>query len=226
MTIDKKQLKQLQEQMASSVKIPADGQGYRPGKGDLIITMDIQYQNDEAFAAAHLLRWPDEDFGVFGNAYTVDVPYVPGYFAFREGPILMNLLTDIKKDKGLKPDLILVDGHGTAHPRKFGLGSWLGVKCKIPTLGVGKETLVRYEGTLGEKAGDKLAIQMDEETVGYVLRTQDGIKPVFVSAGHLISQAAAIDVVMNLRGKYRQIEPIRKADQYARVLAKNRYEDI
>ena len=218
--MDKEKLKAIQEEMVKKVIIPEGNQGYLPRKGNLIFTLDIQYEKEIAYAAVDILRWGKELIGVAVKAYEVKVPYVPGYFAFREGPILVQAIENIRKKLGLSPDLIIVDGHGTAHPRQFGLACWLGVKLGIPTLGVGKETLVQYEGQPGNKAGAKSGIHVDNKLVGYVLRTQEGIKPVFVSAGHKISQENTAKVVMALRGAYRQIEPVRRADQAARAFAR------
>lgn len=218
--MDKEKLKAIQEEMVKKVVIPDGNKGFQPRKGGLLFTLDIQYENDIAFAAVDILRWGKELLGVAVKKYEAKVPYVPGYFAFREGPILIQIIQDIRKKMGLMPDLVIVDGHGTAHPRQFGLACWIGVKLKVPTIGVGKETLVQFEEQAGKKAGAKAPIHLKENLVGYVLRTQENIKPVFVSAGHLISQENAVKVVMSLRGIYRQIEPVRRADQTARAFAR------
>ncbi|MGB1217271.1 MAG: endonuclease V, partial [Saprospiraceae bacterium] len=116
----------------------------------------------------------------------------------------------------------IIDGHGTAHPRKLGVASWVGIKTKIPSIGIAKDTLLKfdYKSNLAEAENSSLPVHLDGETVGYALRTQESIKAVFVSAGHLISQNQALDVVKRIKGEYRIPEPIRRADQKARLAAK------
>lgn len=213
-------MKQIQKQLAAQVIVPPAQEGFFPQKGDLIFTFDIQYKNEIGYVAVDVLQWQQSPIDIFVKSYPVTEPYVPGMFAFREGPLLLHALNDIQEQKGLQPQLLIVDGHGTAHPRKMGVACWLGLKAQIPTIGLAKETLVKYVGDLKKTAGSTLPIWQEGEMVGHVLRTQDGVKPVFVSPGHLVSQQNAINIVMGLRGEFRHIEPIRRADQAARLYAK------
>lgn len=210
----------LQKELALEVKVPEDRDGYLPKTGDLVFTFDIQYQEEVGHVAVDVLTWNGDLLGVYVKTYPVTEPYVPGLFAFREGPLLLKCLEDIQEQTKLSPQLLIVDGHGTAHPRGLGVACWLGLKAQLPTIGIAKEPLVKYTGTLADPAGSTLAIPINQQIAGHILRTQDGIRPVFVSPGHLISQANTIEVIMNLRGKYRHIEPIRRADQAARKFAK------
>ena len=215
----KKQL-DIQTQLASQIIVPPKKEGYFPQKGDLLFTFDIQYKNKMGYVAIDVLAWKEAHLGIFLKSYPVTVPYIPGLFAFREGPLLLNALNDLISQYDFQPQLLIVDGHGTAHPRKMGIASWLGLKAKVPSMGLAKETLLKYKGNLDTALGSTLAILLDATIVGHALRTQDNIKPVFVSSGHLVSQQNAIEIVMELRGKYRHIEPIRRADQAARRFAK------
>ncbi|MEM7372630.1 MAG: endonuclease V [Bacteroidota bacterium] len=209
----------LQEALAAQVVIPASTEPAVQA-GDWVCTMDIQYEGDIGYVAADLMRWEDEPDMIAVKAYSVTEPYVPGFFAFREGPLLMQLLQDIQAQLDLSPTLLIIDGHGIAHPRKLGLASWVGVKSGIASIGVAKDSLLPYTGKLGLDAGNHLSILLDTQAVGIALRTQDDIKPVFVSPGHLISLSQAANLVFQLRGPYRQIEPIRRADHAARRFAK------
>lgn len=210
----------IQRTLALQVNVPEGKMGYCPKIGDMVFTFDIQYKEDVGHVAVDVLTWGGGSQGIYVKSYPVTEPYVPGLFAFREGPLLLQCLQDILTQTELKPHLLIVDGHGTAHPRWLGVACWLGLKAQLPTIGIAKEPLVKYTGVLAEPAGSTLDIQVQQKIAGHVLRTQDGIRPVFVSPGHLVSQANAINIIMNLRGKYRHIEPIRRADQAARKFAK------
>lgn len=215
-------LEKQQSEWAKKVVIPREKTlDYQPKAEDLIFSFDIQYQGEEAYIAADVQRFDNTHIGIFVTKLEATVPYIPQFFCFREAPLLLALLEKIKQQKSLVPDFILIDGHGLAHPRKFGVACYVGVETNIPTIGCAKETLVQYTGNLGDKKGDNIPIIVDNEEVGAVLRTQDGIKPVFVSAGHLVSLETAVEMMLHLTPNYRISEPIRRADQAARGFAKD-----
>nr|WP_083466503.1 endonuclease V [Kibdelosporangium sp. MJ126-NF4] len=144
-----------------------------------------------------------------------DFPYVPGLFGFRELPSLLPALDKL----GTKPDVLVCDGQGLAHPRRFGLACHIGVVTGLPSIGVGKQALGRYEMP-GLQRGDWEPLVDNGEIVGRALRTQDGVKPVFVSVGHLIDLDTACDLVLSLSARYRLPETTRAADHLGReVLA-------
>jgi deoxyribonuclease V len=140
-----------------------------------------------------------------------DFPYVPGLFAFRELPSLLRAL----KKLTTAPDVLVCDGQGLAHPRRFGLACHAGMTTGIPSVGVGKQALGRYDMP-GPERGAWTPLVDEGETVGRALRTQDGIKPVFVSIGHKIDLDTATDLVLRLSKRYRQPETTRAADQLCR----------
>jgi len=219
--MDLTQLEKQQSEWARKVVIPTEKQNdYQPKAEDLIFSFDIQYQGEEAYIAADVQRFDNSLVGIFVTKLTATVPYIPQFFCFREAPLLLALLEKIAFQKKLKPDFILIDGHGLAHPRKFGVACYVGVETNLPTIGCAKETLVKYTGVLGQAKGEKLPIWVENEWVGSVLRTQDGIKPVFVSAGHLVSLETAEKMILHLTPNYRISEPLRRADQAARGFAK------
>lgn len=141
-----------------------------------------------------------------------EFPYVPGLFAFREAPPLLDALDELS----VRPDVLVCDGQGLAHPRRFGLACHLGVLTDLPSIGVGKTAMGRYEPP-GEERGDWSPLQLDGEVVGRALRTQQGVKPVFVSIGHRFTLDAACDLVLRLAPRYRLPETTRTADHLGRM---------
>ena len=138
-------------------------------------------------------------------------PYVPGYLSFREIPAILAVLPKINQT----PDLIMCDGQGLAHPRRFGLACHLGVLLDLPTIGVAKSRLIgKHEEIPLEKGNWKPLIDKDE-TIGVVLRSRTKVKPIYVSIGHKISLPTAIDYVMGCLTKYRLPETTRRADKLA-----------
>ncbi|MER6990823.1 endonuclease V [Saccharopolyspora hirsuta] len=141
-----------------------------------------------------------------------EFPYVPGLFAFREAPPLLAALDELS----VRPDVLVCDGQGLAHPRRFGLACHLGVLTDLPSIGVGKTAMGRYEPP-GEERGDWSPLRLDDEVVGRALRTQRGVKPVFVSVGHRCTLDAACDLVLRLTPNYRLPETTRTADHLGRI---------
>jgi deoxyribonuclease V len=135
-------------------------------------------------------------------------PYVPGYLLFREGPAIIAALRKLKK----KPDVILVDGQGIAHPRGIGSASHLGVLLDVPTIGCAKTRLVGKYRDPGERKGNWTELQFKGRIVGAVLRTRDQVRPLFLSAGHRIDLQGAIRITLGCVGRYRIPEPLRGAD--------------
>ncbi|MFI1990058.1 deoxyribonuclease V [Actinoplanes sp. NPDC020271] len=141
-------------------------------------------------------------------------PYVPGLFAFREVPALMAALEKLT----VRPDVLICDGHGLAHPRRFGLASHLGVLTGLPSFGVGKTRLIGEWESVGEARGSRSPLVDGDETIGAVLRTQDGVKPVFVSVGHRIDLDTACALTLRLARRFRLPETTRAADRVCRDL--------
>jgi len=144
-------------------------------------------------------------------------PYVTGLFAFRELPTLLDALAELAEP----PELLLADGHGLAHPRRFGLACHLGVVTGIPAIGVAKTPLGSFAPP-GPARGATSPLVLDGEEVGVALRTRDGVKPVFVSVGHRIDLASACRIVLALANSFRLPEPTRLADQRGREALKAR----
>ncbi len=219
----KQELKKKQIEMAQKVIIPSAPFLIHPT--DIIATFDIQYKDDFGFVAIDLIQFNGENQQLFLHKAEVKVPYEPGYFAFREGPLLFEAYEKLLSDETIKPSLLIIDGHGTAHPRQFGVACWMGVKTNTSVIGVAKEPLIPFEGDLAFTNGSIIPYLFDNKEIGYVYRSQNGIKPIFVSAGHLISQREALRIVETLRGEYRILSTIRRADQAARKFAKGEIEE-
>jgi len=146
---------------------------------------------------------------------TLRMPYIPGYLSFRETPIALDAFEQIENI----PDLILVDGHGIAHPRGLGIASHLGLLLDTPTVGCAKSRLIgTYTEPPLEEGSVTSLLDNDGRQIGNVVRTRTGVKPVFVSPGHKISFESAVEVVLRCVAGYRLPEPIRAAHRLAKVI--------
>lgn len=141
----------------------------------------------------------------FGQA---TFPYVPGLLAFREVPILLEALDQLNSE----PELLICDGYGLAHPRRFGLACHLGVVTGLASFGVAKTPFTTGFANPGTDRGSWSELVEDGEVLGCALRTRDGVRPVFVSVGHRIGLAEARDITLRLSPRYRIPEATRQAD--------------
>lgn len=142
-------------------------------------------------------------------------PYVPGLLSFREIPALLQALDQA----GTEPDLILCDGQGIAHPRRFGLACHLGVLTDRPTIGVAKQRLIGHYREPPQRRGAWTALLDQGETVGAALRSRADAQPVFVSIGHRVSLPTAVRLVMACTTRYRLPETTRYAHHFASTAA-------
>ena len=138
-------------------------------------------------------------------------PYVPGYLSFREAPAVLAALAQLRQ----APDLLLCDGQGIAHPRRFGIACHLGVLTNIPSIGVAKSRLIGTHGAVPKEKGAWVPLMDADEVIGAVLRTRNDVKPLYVSIGHRLSLETAIDYVLRCTTKYRLPETTRLADRLA-----------
>ncbi|MDX5480544.1 MAG: deoxyribonuclease V [Hymenobacteraceae bacterium] len=164
-----------------------------------------------------LLRYPElEVLEKVWHHGPVELPYIPGFLAFREAPNLLKAYQKLEQ----KPDLIMVDGHGISHPRRLGIATHLGLHLNKPTMGVAKKVLVGKYTEPASTKGSISPLEYKGEVIANVLRTKDNIKPVFVSPGHLMDLASATEIALNCATKYKLPEPTRLADHYAAVFKK------
>ena len=138
-------------------------------------------------------------------------PYVPGLLSFREVPAVIGALEKL----AVIPDLLLCDGQGIAHPRRFGIASHLGLLCGIPSIGVAKTRLIGEPVEPPDRRGASVPLLDHGETVGAVLRSRVGVKPLYISVGHSISLETALDYVMACVTRYRLPETTRWAHRLA-----------
>ncbi|MGC8669347.1 MAG: deoxyribonuclease V [Chthonomonadales bacterium] len=163
-------------------------------------------------AAVVVMRWADGVVVEQGTASgCAPFPYVPGLLSFRELPIL----TEARSRLTRRPDIVLCDGHGLAHPRSFGLACHLGVLWDVPSVGCAKSVLVGDYAAPGPNPGDWSPLTLRGIVVGAALRTRRGVAPVFVSPGHRINLEGAIEVVLRCISGARLPEPIRAAHRLA-----------
>jgi deoxyribonuclease V len=177
--------------------------------------LDISYGtgSDRLVAAAVVV---DAATGAVLDETVVDgiaeFPYVPGLLAFREAPMLLRAIDRLTAPAGL----LLCDGQGLAHPRRCGVACHLGVLTGLPAVGCAKNHLVGEHREPGPRRGDRAPLVDGGDVLGCVLRTQDGVRPVYVSPGHLIGVDQAADVVLGLCSSYRLPDPLRRADHISR----------
>lgn len=174
--------------------------------------VDVAYEEKTAIAqaAVAVLTFPDlqlkEQVVV---QVPVSFPYIPGFLSFREVPAVLAALENLTTT----PDLILCDGQGLAHPRRFGLACHLGVLTQVPTIGVAKTRFIGEHEPVPSERGSWQPLCDRQEIIGAVLRTQNGVKPIYISIGHKVSLNKAIDCVMRCTLKYRLPETTRYADR-------------
>lgn len=202
----------LQERLRKKVVCKNRFDGIRTVAG-----VDISIKGEHARAAIVLLSFPD--LGIIEKATAdrpVEFPYIPGFLAFREIPSILDAFGKLKSP----PDLLIVDGQGYAHPRRFGLACHLGVELDLPAIGCGKTRLIGKHREPGNRKGSRAALRDKGEMIGSVLRTRNGVKPVYISIGHRIDLRTAIRYVLKSCTKYRLPEPIRAAHGTAGTLCK------
>jgi deoxyribonuclease V len=136
-------------------------------------------------------------------------PYIPGLLSFREAPALLAALKKLRQT----PDVLMCDGQGIAHPRRFGIACHLGVLTGLPAVGCAKSLLVGEYREPARRRGSRVALTDRGERVGTVLRTRDGVRPLFVSIGHRVDLTSAEELVLRCAVRYRLPEPTRLADQ-------------
>ncbi len=163
-------------------------------------------------AAIAVLRFPGLDLCEQSLAtLPTRFPYVPGLLSFREAPAILAALGKLEH----LPDLLVCDGQGLAHPRRFGIACHLGVLTDLPTIGVAKKRLIGTHDEPPEARGDWVSLMHRGDIVGAVLRSRAGVKPIYVSCGHRVSLETAVDLVMRCTTRYRLPETTRRADRVA-----------
>jgi deoxyribonuclease V len=176
------------------------------------IDLGYDVKNDTSRAVVVVLSFPELELLETSEArMPIQFPYVPGLLSFRETPVAVKALEKLK----VTPDVILCDGQGFAHPRRFGIACHIGILADVPTIGVAKSLLVGKFENLGEERGSIAPLIHKNEQVGVALRTKNKVQPLFVSVGHRVSLETATDLVLQCAPKYRLPETTRLADKMA-----------
>lgn len=199
----------LQEQMRTHV-VTED----QLGPLTHVAGVDCGFEDDGATtrAAIAVLRFPD--LQLVDQAITrspTTFPYVPGFLSFRELPAVLDTLEQLS----IPPGVLLCDGQGIAHPRRFGIASHLGVITNLPTIGVAKTLFVGTHDEVPDQRGAWQPLVHRGDLIGAALRTRIGTRPLYISTGHRVSLATAIDIVMQCAPKYRLPETTRLAHKLA-----------
>lgn len=206
--MDFKEAKEIQTELASKVIITPLKKTPR-----LIAGVDTAFEGDIAVSAACLFTYPELQLISTSTAKAkAPIPYVPGFLSFREGDAVKKALKGLNK----KPDLIIFDGQGIAHPRGLGIASHIGVELNIPTIGCAKSRLVgQFDEPAAEK-GNFTDLIYKGKKIGAVVRSRTNVRPLFISPGHLVSIKDSIKIILNCSTKYRLPEPVRMADKMSR----------
>ena len=201
----------VQEALRSNVRTSGDLPPLRRVAG-----VDVHYAPSRglAFAAAVVLDGASLEV-VESAMATVPVafPYVPGFLSFRETPAALAALALLEH----RPDLLLVDGQGVAHPRRFGLACHIGLLVDLPTIGVAKSRLVGSHAEPALEIGAQAPLYHRDVIIGAVVRTRAAVRPLYVSVGHRLDLEAAVNAVLALGRGYRLPEPTRLADRLSRI---------
>ncbi len=211
--VDAKRAIEIQERLRKKVFL-AKG----PEKIERIAGADVAYskQGDRLFGAIAVLTFPGlEVIDSAAVAGETPFPYIPGLFAFREGPILLEAFEKLR----LKPDCMIFDGHGIAHPRGLGLASHLGLCLDLPSIGCAKSLLGGPEMSVPREVGPSRGsfglILRQGKPIAAVLRTRENANPIFVSPGHRTDLPWSLEIILRTCSRYRLPEPLRKAHELA-----------
>jgi len=199
----------LQENIAKSI-ILAD----RFDKIELVGGVDVAFGKRYAYGAFVVFSFPELKLIERATSRVrITLPYVPGFLSFREEPAVIAAYNKLRN----KPDMILFDGQGIAHPRKAGLACAVGITLDKPTIGCAKTRLIGEYTDPKKTKGSASPLFYNDEIVGFVLRTKDDTKPIFVSPGHKISLKTAKQIALACCTKYRIPEPLRYAHTFSKI---------
>jgi len=199
--------KKIQRELRQHVTIePLDEQP------DVVAGVDVSVKNEQARSAVVLLSFPDlQPLQARTAEEAARFPYVPGLLAFREGPVVLAALEKLTR----RPDVVICDAHGLAHPRRMGLATHLGVVLDLPSVGCAKSRLCGECAEPDPKKGSWTQLRDGDEVIGAVVRTRNNVSPVFVSVGHRVDLETAVSLVLDCAPTYRLPETTRWAHRVA-----------
>ena len=202
----------LQEVLALAARVELANRA--PSTPAYVAGVDVSgaFSDGETLGAVVVMTWPGLEVAEVRLARKRPLmPYVPGLLSFRETPVLIDALAQLVH----RPDILIADGQGIAHPRRFGIASHLGLLFDVPAIGLAKSRLVGEADLPGADRGSLSPLIHRGEVVGAVLRTREGVSPVYVSAGHKIDLETAVQWVLATAVRYRLPEPTRLAHHAA-----------
>lgn len=201
----------IQQQLKNEVRIEDDF-----SKIETIAGIDCSYdlKSKLSFAIIVIMKANElKPIEVVRAELPTNFPYVPGLLSFREIPVILDALKQLK----ITPDLLMVDGQGIAHPRRLGIAAHLGVLLDTPSIGVAKSRLIGQYKEPALTKGSMSTLTDKDVKIGSVLRSKDKVKPLFISPGHLVGQESAVELVLQCLTKYRLPEPTRIADKISKI---------
>jgi len=211
--------KALQEKLSGMVeRRNGPGLGRRPR---LIGGVDVACPSSHPVAVAVVVvmtRPGMEVVEVKGAVARLRFPYIPGFLSFREGEAVARALELVAAEV----ECFIFDGQGICHPRRLGLASHLGLLLERPAIGCAKSLLLGHDGAPSPRRGSRRQIRDGTEVVGCALRTRQGVKPVYVSIGHLVDLPTATGIILSSCSRYRLPEPQREAHRRVTALSRDR----
>ncbi|MBI2838992.1 MAG: endonuclease V [Acidobacteria bacterium] len=206
----------VEEAVDLQLRLAARAQKAAPFRGRVrrVAGADLAYdkRGDRIWAAVVLFSYPDlQRIEEVVDTCRVHFPYIPGLFSFREAPPILDCLERLRS----RPDVIMLDAHGIAHPRRFGLASHVGLLASLPSIGCAKSRLVGAHETVPSAKGGQAPVYYNHSKVGTALRTRAGVRPVYVSPGYRLSVGSATAMVLACAHGHRIPEPIRAAHDLA-----------
>jgi deoxyribonuclease V len=195
----------LQRELAAKIDV-------RPplARCELVAGADVSYNRFSNTIYAGVVVIKVADGSIVETAAAIretTFPYIPGFLSFREAPALLDAFAKLQAE----PDAVMFDGQGIAHPRRMGIASHMGLWLQVPCIGCAKSLLTGKFAEPDQAAGSVSPLLDKEEVIGQVVRTKNGVQPVYVSAGHLIDLPSAVRVVLETCRGYRLPEPTRQA---------------
>jgi deoxyribonuclease V len=185
------------------------------GNVKTIAGIDASYDIQNDLTRAYIVVLSLDTLTIIDRAFAIQptrFPYVPGFLSFRETPTILDAYEKLQ----VKPDLIMVDGQGIAHPRRFGIACHVGVLLDKPAIGVAKSRLYGWGKEPGPHKFDQTPLQVKGEQIGTILRSKEKTKPLYISPGHRIDPATAVNLTQRCCTRYRLPEPTRLADKWSK----------
>jgi deoxyribonuclease V len=213
-SIDPKRAKELQRELWEKISLQP-----LPGAPKYVAGADISFDRGSDLLHAAIIVIELNSLMPVARSLASDktsFPYIPGLLAFRELPVLLKAWIQLNQ----KPDVLLLDGHGIAHPRRMGIATHFGVELDHPTIGCAKNILTGKHDELGDQKGDKADLVDNGEKIGMALRSRTNVNPIYVSPGHKCSFGDVYKIVMQLLTKYKLPKTTRLAHQWANKLRK------